>query len=140
MYISLFFPSFGVCSYVEFFFDLVRNKASNKVTKVHQKNTKGSWKVYVTWTSFKFWPMIKIFWQLWANKSLTKIRRIIVTRNSRPTLFKLKEVSYSLDKTTVLTSRLLVLKTTRQNFSSSRNSWKTYSLRNISYTLLWLLH
>ena len=90
MYISLFFPWFGVCIYVEIFFDLVRNQASDKVTKVLQKNTKGSWKVYVTWTFFKFWPMIKIFWQLWANKSLTKIWRIIVARNFWPTLFKLK--------------------------------------------------
>ena len=55
--------SFGVCIYIQHFFDEI-------FTRVNQKKIKSSIKEYIMGTCFKFWPMKNIFRNLSANKSL----------------------------------------------------------------------
>ena len=55
--------SFGVCIYVQYFFDVVRNKLQtiNIYSRVDKKKIKSSGKEYDVRTGFKFWPMKNIF-------------------------------------------------------------------------------
>ena len=64
--------SFGVCIYIQYYFDVVRNKlqTTNIYTRVDKKKIKSSRKEYVIRICFKLWPMKNIFWKLWANESL----------------------------------------------------------------------
>ena len=49
----------------------MRNQTCKISNRVNQKKFKSSWKEYVTWTCFEFWPMTNnIFWKLQTNKSL----------------------------------------------------------------------
>ena len=49
-------------------------------TRVDQNNVENSRKKYVTWTCFKFWPVIDIFRKLEANKSLI-MSSLQITKN-----------------------------------------------------------
>ena len=64
--------SFGVCIYIRYYFDVVRNKlqTTNIYTRVDKKKIKSSRKEYVIRICFKLWPMKNIIWKLWANESL----------------------------------------------------------------------
>ena len=64
VYLSAFISSFVVCIYVQYFFDVVRNQTQRISVRVNQKKITGSWKEYVRWTCFGFWPMISIFQKL----------------------------------------------------------------------------
>ena len=62
------FVSFGV--EVQYFYDDVKNQKSNMqniYTRVNQKKFKSTWREYVTWTRFEFWPTKFFLWKL-ANE------------------------------------------------------------------------
>ena len=63
--------SFGVCIYIQYFFDVVRNKFQTIIyTRFNQEKIKSLRKEYAMWTCFKFWPMKNIFRKIQANRSL----------------------------------------------------------------------
>ena len=47
---------------VQYFFDVATNQTSNKKYLIQfiKRRSKKSWEEYITWTYFKFWPMINI--------------------------------------------------------------------------------
>ena len=61
----------------------------------------------------------------------TNFPRIIVVCDFSPSSFKLKRYPTSLEKISNLTRQLLVI--SRHHFSCELDSWRTYSLQNISY-------
>ena len=61
-----------VCIYIQYSFDVVRNKFQtiNIYTRFNKNKIKSSRKEYAIRTCFKFWPMKNIFRKLEANESL----------------------------------------------------------------------
>ena len=77
MCISLFqdfvFASFGVSTYIQFFFDVLRNKIQTKMIypRVGKKKINKKKKNYAMSMCFKFWPIKNdIFLKLSASESL----------------------------------------------------------------------
>ena len=97
-------------------------------------------KKYVTWTRFKFWPMKKIFQELWANNGLVmaclqNYREQLSLATFRRFHSNSKEASYLPWQKNILTEGLLVIPS--QQFPYELNSSRTNSLWNISNLSLW---
>ena len=59
-----------VCIYMQYFFDVVRNKLQTIIpAKTNQKKIKRLRKEYAMWTCFNFWPIKNTLRKLWANGS-----------------------------------------------------------------------
>ena len=67
----LWLASFGVCIYIQYFFDVVGNKLQtrNIYTRGDKKNMSQKRKEYVIRTCFTFWPMKSIFQKHFQLKS-----------------------------------------------------------------------
>ena len=83
-------------------------------TRVIQKKIKMSWKEYVKWRCFKFWPMKNIFWKQKSQQEFgyglfIKLPRITATHNFSSSSFKFQSYPTSLDKISTLTWRILAV-------------------------------
>ena len=119
--------SFGVCIYMQYFFDVVRNKSKQEVsTSVNQEKIKS----YIMWTCFKFWPIKNVSK---TNKPIRVWLWLLYKFNENNCCLRLfskfiqaqKIFPNSIEKISILTWKPLVISI--QNFSCELNSTKTYS-------------
>ena len=141
MYVSL-FCYFTSCysqrmSLHAIFLWCIEETHSNISTRVNQKKIKSSWKEYVSSTCVKYLPLKNIFKKKKKNnRSLIMANYKLIKNNCCLRVFIQKRYHTFLDKISILTWRLLVISS--QNFSCELNSFRTFSLRIISYILLQL--